>query len=63
MTTDSRFKKKVRERMAQTGESYMTARTKLLASRPEEKPPTDEEIDARAAKKANAVIEKLNGVK
>lgn len=31
MTTDKKFKARVRERMARTGENYCTARTKLLA--------------------------------
>lgn len=31
MTTDKKFKARVRERMARTGENYCTARTKLMA--------------------------------
>jgi len=42
MTVDKNFKKKVRERMAKTGERYTTARAALLAGKPVPKaPPVD----------------------
>ena len=33
MVKDARFKKEVRARMAETGENYTTARTRILAER------------------------------
>jgi len=46
MTDQRDFKRRVRDRQARTGESYMTARRHVLAQRPEPAIPVVETIDA-----------------
>ena len=42
MTRQKTFKRRVREQMEQTGESYMSARAALIGEEPPGRPPRDE---------------------